>query len=159
MTKQCFKCGKIKDICDFYAHPKMSDGHLNKCKECTIKDVRDHREANHAEFIAYDRRRYRENPERKISAGKWSRENPEKKLMVGRAWAKRNNNKRKAQAAVAREIKSGRMSRMPCADCGTVENVHAHHPDYSKPLDVVWLCSIHHGLRHRKDYKKEQKTA
>lgn len=33
MDKVCFKCGKIKSIDEFYKHPKMKDGHFNKCKE------------------------------------------------------------------------------------------------------------------------------
>lgn len=44
-------------------------------------------------------------------------------------------------------IKSGKLSRKPCEICGEPKS-HAHHDDYSKPLDVVWLCLQHHKERH-----------
>lgn len=46
-------------------------------------------------------------------------------------------------------IRRGRIERGPCEVCGTTENVHGHHDDYSKPLDVRWLCRDHHLELHR----------
>ena len=44
-------------------------------------------------------------------------------------------------------IRRGKLSKGPCAVCSAA-NVHGHHPDYSKPLEVVWLCPVHHRVVH-----------
>ena len=38
---------------------------------------------------------------------------------------------------------------LTCEVCGEV-NVHGHHYDYTKPLDVKWLCPLHHVREHSK---------
>ena len=37
--KTCFKCLRALPLEDFYPHPQMGDGHLNKCKDCARKDA------------------------------------------------------------------------------------------------------------------------
>lgn len=32
---------------------------------------------------------------------------------------------------------------------GKCKEAQAHHEDYTKPFDVVWLCTKHHAERHR----------
>ena len=44
MEKTCFKCSRTLAIAEFYKHPQMSDGHLNKCKFCTRLDAHQRRE-------------------------------------------------------------------------------------------------------------------
>lgn len=44
-------------------------------------------------------------------------------------------------------IESGQLMRQPCEACGT-SPAHAHHDDYSKPLEVRWLCPKHHREYH-----------
>lgn len=46
-------------------------------------------------------------------------------------------------------IKSGKLLREPCEVCGSISKIHAHHEDYSEPLEVVWLCKKHHIERHK----------
>jgi hypothetical protein len=53
----------------------------------------------------------------------------------------------RAYQAVQYALKRGRLIRSPCEICKT-EPVEAHHDDYSKPLDVRWLCRQHHAIHH-----------
>lgn len=64
------------------------------------------------------------------------------------AWDANNPEKRRAQKTVENHLKARKIARQPCERCGA-EKVHAHHDDYSKPLDVMWLCPKHHKERHR----------
>jgi hypothetical protein len=43
-------------------------------------------------------------------------------------------------------VKRGRIVKAGCAICGSTDKVEGHHNDYSKPLDVVWLCRGHHVM-------------
>lgn len=54
-----------------------------------------------------------------------------------------------ARWQVARALAAGRLTRSACEVCGEAR-VHAHHDDYSKPLDVRWLCPTHHREHHAK---------
>jgi len=129
-TKVCFKCDTELPIVNFYKHPKMADGHLGKCKACTRYDVRQNRLAKRDYYNAYDRERGK-NPER-----------------VAAMVAGRDRQKYLARVAVQNAVKRGKMTKQPCEQCGD-PMVEAHHPDYTKRLDVVWLCRKHHAVLHR----------
>lgn len=54
-----------------------------------------------------------------------------------------------AHKKVSYAIEHGRLERAPCMICGDERRVQAHHDNYARPLDVVWLCQRHHLERHR----------
>ena len=56
--------------------------------------------------------------------------------------------KRAARRKVATEIEAGRLSRQPCERCANTPT-DAHHHDYSKPLEIRWLCRRCHFAEER----------
>jgi hypothetical protein len=66
------------------------------------------------------------------------------------SWAKLNAEKIKAQKFLRMAVRYGYVIKKPCEICGAERSV-AHHEDYNKPLDVNWLCEIHHREKHPKD--------
>ena len=58
--------------------------------------------------------------------------------------------KEKARATVYINTRNGNLNKTPCMVCGK-EKVDAHHNDYTKPLEIIWLCHKHHiELHHKK---------
>lgn len=49
----------------------------------------------------------------------------------------------KAHETISTALKRNKIKKMPCTVCGDKKS-EAHHEDYSKPLDVTWLCRKHH---------------
>jgi len=98
-----------------------------------------------AKVRASDRRRYQRDPERRR---RWAREHPERVEELRQESRARYPEKQRARWKVNKALRSGKLVRQPCEVCGA-ESTQAHHEDYLKPLDVRWLCSVHHGETHR----------
>lgn len=117
-----------------------SCGECRKCRERVR--IQAWREAN--------RERAREQTARALE--RFRRRHPER-LRAQRAKydrEKRDRVKKAARAAVSRAIRAGRLVREPCEHKGPEcrGRVQAHHDDYEKPLDVRWLCELHHRAEH-----------
>lgn len=149
--KRCFKCGQKKSLADFYRHKMMADGHLNKCKECSKKDTRANRRENRVYYQEYDRKRA--NLPHRVEARKQYQctENYRVSAAKGRKrYLERHPEIRKAHIIVGNFLRDGKLTKAEsCEGCGSSERLHAHHSDYSRPLDVVWLCHVCHVEWHR----------
>ncbi len=150
MSKACSKCGETKPLVEFNKDTKMADGCRSNCKAC-VK--------------LYDRKRYRENAEDNRASAQKNRDdnpeehkarsklryaaNPEPKKASIKKYRAANRHKTLAQNLVNRALKSGTLTRPSNCERCTNPAEEAHHPDYSRPLDVIWLCVPCHGLEHR----------
>jgi hypothetical protein len=151
--KVCRECKTEKPLSDFYKHPQMADGHLNKCAECVKSRVTKHREANLEKIQAYDKMRSKQ-PHRlqaikdyaKTEAGKLTK----KKAMS--AYHARYPMKRAAHVITGNAVRSGKLiPESSCSICNSTEKIEGHHDDYTKPLDVRWLCEKCHKQWHREN--------
>ena len=139
-SKKCFKCKAVKPLTEFYRHQYMADGHLNKCKECTKRDVGEHREKNLERIRQYDRDRSKNKDRIQLSAA------------LTKKWRAEDRRRSAAHSAVSRAIRSGALVQEPCKTCGSAKSV-GHHEDYDKPLEVIWMCAPCH-VRHHQRLKK-----
>ena len=136
-SKTCFKCNLVKPLEDFYKHSQMADGHVNKCKKCNKHDVRENRSNNRDYYLAYDKQRS-SNKERIAAQTEYTKQ-----------WRHKYEQKYKCHTAVGNALRSGLLTKTPCIRCGDDKHVVGHHEDYSKPLDVWWLCETCHKQRHK----------
>ncbi len=135
-SKECFKCKTVKPLTEFYKHSAMADGHLNKCKQCTRDDSNKHRSLNLDRIRAYDRER-----------GKLAHRIA-LRTACNKAWRAEDKRRVAAHNAVRNAIKNGSLVKKPCERCESEKSL-AHHEDYDKPLDVMWLCQPCHKQRHK----------
>jgi len=136
ITKTCFKCQAVKPLDDFYAHPQMTDGHLNKCKTCAKADTKQNYRARWFQYRRYDRQR-NSSPVRRGAKRRYEK-----------LHRSRHPERYRARAAVRNAVRDGHLIKQPCETCATTLNVQAHHEDYSRPLDVRWLCRGCHHKEH-----------
>lgn len=94
------------------------------CRDCNTRKLRIYRKTNKGKERTYEaiKRSEKRYPER------------------GSAW-----NKLK-YALLNKKIKKSK----ECQKCFRKEKLYGHHPDYAKPLEVVWMCRGCHADEHRK---------
>lgn len=129
--KHCPKCNQNKEITSFYKCASRYDGVRAYCKDCTANINK----GNTEYFREYNRKRYASDSDFRL------------KIIKDRTKYKKDNPKKHiAHVLLYQAIKTGKVKIKPCIICGGKGN--GHHPDYSKPLEVIWLCPKHHRHTH-----------
>lgn len=132
--KVCFKCNIEKALSEFYKHAQMGDGHLNKCKECTKKDVKDDYDKNiiNPAFKEKEQKRGREKYRRLY------RFTSKAKPDVNKRWLDKYPEKKDAISA------SGSLKK-------PFKDAEKHHWSYNNEhfKDVIWLTKQQHKKGHR----------
>lgn len=145
--RRCRTCQADKDVSDYYRNRKCGTLSLD-CKLCYCAKVRKNRAENIAHYREFDRsrgnlpHRRQAREEYAITPHGRARCNAGK-----RAYLDRNPLKRAAHTATRNAIRDGKLIPQPCEKCSDPK-AEAHHDDYSKPLDVRWLCKRHHDEHH-----------
>jgi hypothetical protein len=134
--KACLQCGEAQDLSSYYKHNRMADGYLNICKVCISVQRKQHRAANLEKLREYDRARASQ-PARVAQ-------------LKARSERHRSSPERaRANWAVGNAVRDGRLQRPDnCSECGVPCIPDGHHEDYSKPLEVRWLCRSCHNKAH-----------
>lgn len=150
--KTCPKCGETKPLEEFYRDASRYGGRMSHCAACTRAKVRA-RDKKKPLIPGWLEKRAAYNRERRAYETSRARERRH-----AEAYRERYPVKDAAKRAVKAAISRGELSRPDvCEDCGGMPvprsdgraSIHAHQDDYSRPLDVRWLCQSCHNKQHR----------
>lgn len=136
MNKTCTACDKSLPLDSFTKNAATDDGYSYRCRSCQRQSRIDkglQKPSGWARKTA-DMAEYRR---------AWREAHPGYFYAKKEEWLSRRPERRRVKDAVRYALKTGKLVRQPCHVCG-LEKAEAHHPDYSRPLDVVWLCRPHH---------------
>ena len=166
--KTCARCGVGKELDEFQRDRSRKDGRQNYCRKCRYEVASLYRQTprgrearrayrqtpNGREARREADRRYEQTPQRREAKRKY-RQTPagrEVRREFHRRYRQNPDHRPSilARLALNKAVYAGEVARGSCAHCGTTSRIEAHHPDYSKPLDVVWLCRFHHRELHNK---------
>jgi len=150
-SKVCTQCKEERLLSEYYTDRRTRDGKFTECKYCSVKRsteyIRNHKEAHNAACNKW----YRNNAKKHLEDGrKWKKNNPEIVREIARRARKKHPERMRAYDAVKWAVKTRKLIRPEkCSKCNRESKVEAHHEDYHKKLDVIWLCrQCHEDITH-----------
>lgn len=134
--KCCSRCRSERPLSDYHIRRASKDGLSAACKTCLslydkCRANAPHRLKARADYLLTD-------------AGKAASEKAK------RRFTERYPAKRKAHVIVGNFLRDGKIKRPDyCEKCHRTVKPQAHHCDYTKPLEIMWLCTKCHADWHR----------
>ena len=182
----CKRCKVEKDGSQFGILKCSKDGINPRCRQCCCDSVKRSKKSpeaieNKKKYVAEWQKQNRE--KRLEQSRTWYEKNLEKSREMsleatkkylntehGRKkanertskWEKENPEKRRIHDRTMYAVETGKIIRPDeCSKCLKKCKPHAHHEDYSKPYDVIWLCSrchfyLHHKHKHHAERLNEK---
>lgn len=132
----CYRCKQIKNVLEF---GKIKGKYRYECKKCHAEEVRKRSPESRKKAIIRNKK-YRKLHRKEIN--KYKRE-----------YQKANKIRAYAHNLIRNLIWKKKLKRQVCEKCSDIKS-EAHHPDYFKPLEVIWLCRIHHAEIHGRKYNQ-----
>jgi hypothetical protein len=143
----------------------MHDGHFNQCRSCQAKRIKKYRlehpdlykeqqeRAEKKHFFKAKKYRLKHREDTNERCRIWRKNNPERANEFSNRWKRNNVKKRKAQAIAYAAVRNGTRKPLTCEVCfciyGISSKAEAHHCNYKKPMELLWLCPKHHRAWHR----------
>jgi hypothetical protein len=135
----CSSCGSIKE-----------ERERSYCRSCFVKKERERYQQKHGLSIYCECGNQKESVSRERCDKCQNVIDKEKNRIDARKYrAGINGYKSLVRNVTFNAICSGLLIKKPCEVCGVNEKVEAHHDDYTKPLEVRWLCKAHHQEHHK----------
>lgn len=133
---QCSTCKEWKLRDAYYPDTRRWNGLKNQCKKCHLITAINTRDPENNKRL------------RRESARRTRQINPQKYRIKEKLAARirPKNERTKAREILNDAVRTGKIIKPSnCSQCGKLRKVTAHHDDYSKPLQVRWLCYECHG--------------
>ncbi len=144
--KTCSKCKKELNLDNFVRDKQKLSGYYSQCKACKREYL-----SRNKGHISKQRSVYWDNNKGVLSkkAKVYRQENKGKLSEYSAEYRANNPHKLKAYQLLRDSFRYGNNTKpLNCTKCGNNSKLEAHHEDYTKPLDVLWLCRSCHKKHH-----------
>ena len=145
--KFCIKCKIVKPKIEFSKHKKAKDGLQSQCKFCRKKEYQQNKER----YKELAKKYYQKNKEKILIRNREyhkkylkTEQGKKTKVLMSRKMRRLYPKRAYARNAIYNAIRRGQIiPKKFCELCGA-KNPEKHHPDYNKPLEVVYVCKQCH---------------